>query len=268
MNSFKDHTFVIVDVATTGFRPDVDSPVEIAAVKIKNGEVIDQKKWRLDPGVSIPPAASAHHEIRDSDVVGCPSLEDVESDINSFVGDATIVMHNLATGEALDKAMLPFLHDRTWICSARLAKHMYPQLTQNNGFPLANYDVWTLLYWMNETNLNTFGAQVYEPLANAAATAVVFNKTLETYLSKGEMPTIEGIVELTEKPVAFPLMPRGPYKNCYMGDLPEEYLKTLAAKSRHSTDKTDIDYHFTIETEVSTRLQAKFGHTGGVRKFS
>lgn len=266
-NTFLNQPFVVIDVATTGFRPDIDSVVEVAAVKIQNGAIISSQKWRVNPGVSIPPAASAHHEIRDSDVVGCPTIDEVESNIKDFVGASTIIMHNLSTGESLDYALLPFLHDNTWICSARLAKHIYPQMTEKHGQPLANYDVWTLLYWMKLSGLDTFGAQVYEPLANAAATALVFQETLKQYVLNGHPENIPSVVELSEKPVAYPLMPRGPYKNCYMSDLPEEYLKSLVLKIRNNPDKSDKDYIATIETAVESVLQARHGSEHKIRRF-
>ena len=259
--------YTIIDVATTGFRPEIDSPVEVSAIKIKNGILIDKKTWKINPEVSIPPAATAHHEITDEDVIGCPILSEVTEDIKSFVGSDTIVMHNLSPGEGLDYYMLPFLHDNEWICSARLSKHIWPQMTENNGFPLANYDVWTLLYWLDIKNIDTFGAQVYETLANSVAAAAVFDRALDKYLDINPNGTIEDLKFFTEQPVSFPLMPRGPFKNCYMKDLPDQYMQSLIAKIRDNPDKSDKDYIHTIEQEMSLRLSQKFNHSGGLRKF-
>lgn len=268
MKPLKDETFVVIDVATTGFRPEADEPVEISAVKVKKGEITEHQTWRVKPSVKIPPAASAHHELRDKDVENSPSLSDVQKEIESFVGDNTIIMHNTAVGESLDKAMLPFLHDRTWICNARLSKHMWPQLTESEqGFPLANHDVWTLTYWLNKPGLNQLDAQVYETRASAAATAHVFKHALDLYLEKGNEPTVEALLEFTEQPVKLAMMPRGMYKNVRMNELPQSYFKTLLSEIRTTEETLDRDYVHTIEQEASRRIEDMYGYKGGVRKF-
>lgn len=268
MRPLKDETFVVIDVATTGFRPEADEPVEISAVKIKKGEIIAHDTWRVKPSVKIPPAASAHHELRDKDVANSPALSEVQADIEKFVGDNTIIMHNTAVGESLDKAMLPFLHDRTWICNARLSKHMWPQLTESEkGFPLANHDVWTLTYWLDKPGLNQLDSQVYETKACAAATAHVFNQALGLYLENGNEPTVEALYEFTEQPVKLAMMPRGMYKNVCMTELPQSYFKTLLSEIRTTEETLDRDYVHTIEQEASRRIEDMYGYKGGVRKF-
>lgn len=268
MKPLKDETFVVIDVATTGFRPEADEPVEVSAVKVKKGEITEYKTWRIKPSVQIPPAASAHHELRDKDVANAPELSEVQEEIDKFVGNNTIIMHNTAVGESLDKAMLPFLHDRTWICNARLSKHVWPQLTESeNGFPLANHDVWTLTYWLDKPGLDQLGAQVYETRASAAATAHVFNSALELYLERGNEPTVEALYEFTEKPVELVMMPRGQFKNVRMAELPQGYFKNLLNEIRTSEETLDRDYVHTIEQEASRRIESMYGYKGGVRKF-
>jgi hypothetical protein len=272
--------FVIIDVATTGFRPDVDAPVEIAAVRLVGEKVLEHKVWRLNPEVKIPPAASAHHELKDKHVEGCPLLEDVREDIIDFIGNRPIVMHNLSMGEPLDKAMVPFLSDSSWICNARLTKHLWPQMTESHGFPLANYDAWTLNYWLRGPNggeLDTRGAQVYETLANALATAFVFQKSYAKYLNKfkeekvsgslddiDNQPKVIDLIKHTERPVEMTLMPKGPFKNCLMSDLEDDYFKTLIPLSR--LEDTDRDFAHTIQAEADRRIKAKFNFSGGLRR--
>jgi Exonuclease len=272
--------FVVIDVATTGFRPDVDAPVEVAAVRLTAKGVKEHKVWRIDPEVHIPPAASAHHEIRDKHVRGCPKLADVQKEIESFVGGSPIVMHNLSKGEPLDKAMLPFLSESTWICSARLSKHLWPQLTEKNGFPLANYDVWTLTYWLQgpkEAPVETKGAQVYEPLANALATAHVFRQGYGEYLEQfkssqhdlfaGEDKNVLHATDLqayTEAPVQVVLMPHGPFKNCLMTDLEEDYFKTLLPLLR--MEDVDKDFAYTLEKEADRRIKSRYNYSGGLKR--
>jgi DNA polymerase III epsilon subunit-like protein len=265
LTPLKNHTFTIVDVATTGFRAETDEPVEIAAIKLQNGVVMDHRVWRVQPSVKIPPQASAVHELRDADVAGCPTLAEVESDIQNFVGKSTVVMHNLVSGEPLDKAMLPCLSANTWICNARLAKHLWPQTTQHNGVELMNYDVWTLTYWQNRKGLDTFGAQVYQPLAFAAATAHVFQEGLNQYLAAGHEPTVEGLCEFTEKPVQLKIWPMGEFRDVKVANIEDKSLGRMLKNARNN-DEFDPDLLFTLEEETDRRLKAR--NNSGVRRFT
>ena len=138
-------------------------------------------------------------------------------------------------------------------------------MTEKHGFPLANYDAWTLVYWLDDQPPNTLGAQVYEPLANAAVTAKVFSKALDCYLEAGHEDSLKSIQAFSEKPIAYTLMPRGPYKNVRMSDIPHDYFKTLIKQTQD--EGVDRDFAFTIEQEAQVRLHQRYGHTGGLRKF-
>lgn len=264
--SIKDHTFVVIDVATTGFRAEIDEPVEVAAVKMRNGKILGHKVWRFDPSVSIPPQATAVHEIRNQDVKGCPKIEECEQEIVDFVGDSTIIMHNLVANEPLDWAMLPFLHDKTWICNARLAKHLWPQTTCNEDeHMLMNYDVWTLNYWLKNSNLDTLNAQVYEPLAFAAVTAHVFNVGLKKYLEMGNPSTIEDLLKFTENKINLVLWPMGKFRDSKVSEIDDRSLGRLLVRAR-GVDEFDEDLLFTLQTEVDRRLKEK--NFAAVRRFN
>jgi DNA polymerase III epsilon subunit-like protein len=266
--NLKEQVVCVIDVATTGFRPHIDEPVEIAIVKKVHGKILDKKVWRFKPSVSIPPTASAVHEIRDSDVAGCKPMSSFENDIKAFVGSSPLVMHNLSIGEPLDKSMVPCLADNVWLCSARLAKHTWPQMTLNEkGFPLANYDVWALAYWSKKGSVDRGDAQVFEPLAQALAASVVFDEALDVYMKNDPDATIDGLREWAERPVEMVLWPRGEHKNVRVSELPEDVLSRAMRELREDQD-FDKDLGFTVEQEMARRLKAQYGYGGGVRKFA
>lgn len=87
-------TFVVFDTETTGFSPARDRIVEIGAVRFRNGKVLDEKKWLVNPGRHIPPWASRVHGITDETVRDRPDFKDVYAEFLDFIGDSVLIAHN------------------------------------------------------------------------------------------------------------------------------------------------------------------------------
>ncbi|MGZ6800647.1 MAG: exonuclease domain-containing protein, partial [Mycobacteriaceae bacterium] len=51
----RDITFVVVDLETTGGKPEANRITEIGAVKVRGGEVLGELATLVDPGRGIPP---------------------------------------------------------------------------------------------------------------------------------------------------------------------------------------------------------------------
>ena len=60
---FENITFVVFDTETTGFSPANDRLVELGAVKIRNGEVLGEKNWLINPQRWIPYYVQKVHNI-------------------------------------------------------------------------------------------------------------------------------------------------------------------------------------------------------------
>lgn len=67
-----DRPLAFLDLETTGLRPRVDRIVELAVLRISPGGDVTEKVRRFDPGVPIPPEATAVHGITDEDVADRP----------------------------------------------------------------------------------------------------------------------------------------------------------------------------------------------------
>ncbi len=68
--------------------------VEIAAVRVRNGTIVEQFHELLNPGRPIHPAATRVHGYRDEDVRDMPSLAEVWPRFRDFVGHDRLVAHN------------------------------------------------------------------------------------------------------------------------------------------------------------------------------
>ncbi len=85
--------FVIVDVETTGTDPKMADLVEIAAVKVKGGKIVDRWSTFVNPGRPI--IGNQMHGITDKDVKGAPSPAQAARQALDFVGDSVIVGHSV-----------------------------------------------------------------------------------------------------------------------------------------------------------------------------
>ena len=87
-------TFVAFDTETTGLSRKADRIVELAAVKFRNGVVLDQKHWLVNPQMPIPAAATRVHGITDEMVTHAPCFPLVLRQFVAFAGDAVLLAHN------------------------------------------------------------------------------------------------------------------------------------------------------------------------------
>lgn len=89
-----EQTFCIVDIETNGSKPQHAQIIEIGAVKLRNGEIID----RFESFVyceEVPEYITKITNISASDLVGAPSLKEVLQRFRLFLGDAVFVAHNV-----------------------------------------------------------------------------------------------------------------------------------------------------------------------------
>jgi DNA polymerase III epsilon subunit family exonuclease len=93
LGELEEIPFVAFDTETTGLGG-ADRLVEIGAVRFQ-GEVVEGE-WSalVNPGVAIPPEATAIHGIRDEDVRSCPGAAAVLPSFLDFIDGAALVAHN------------------------------------------------------------------------------------------------------------------------------------------------------------------------------
>ena len=97
MKSFIEHnnSFVVFDLETTGLSSSSDAIVEISALKVQDGEVIDEFSTLVNPCMHIPYFASCVNGITDDMVCDAPTIEEALEDFIEFIGDFDLVGHNI-----------------------------------------------------------------------------------------------------------------------------------------------------------------------------
>jgi DNA polymerase III subunit alpha, Gram-positive type len=87
-------TFVVFDIETTGLSCRNDSIIEIGAVKIKNGKIIDKFSEFVNPGRPIPINIVELTSITDDMVSDADTIENVLPRFMKFINGAAVVAHN------------------------------------------------------------------------------------------------------------------------------------------------------------------------------
>ena len=88
--------FSVFDTETTGLLPHKDDVVQLGAVRVLNGRIIEGEliNQLVDPGRPIPPASTKVHKVTDAMVRGQPDIHTVAKRFHDFSREAVIVAHN------------------------------------------------------------------------------------------------------------------------------------------------------------------------------
>lgn len=87
--------YSLFDLETTGISAFKDEIIEVAAVKVRNGQIIDEFSRLVNPGRPIPYAASAVNHIYNKMVEKEAFIDEVLPKFVDFVGDDVLVGHNI-----------------------------------------------------------------------------------------------------------------------------------------------------------------------------
>lgn len=168
--------FVVVDVETTGMKPPFARITEVAAVKLRGGEMGLELAHLVDPGCPIPPFITAMTGISDAMVRGQPTIDALWPLLDEFWDGTVLVAHNApfdlafldAEALRLSGQPLPNLE----VCTVHLSRRAWPRLRSHSLDAVASH-----------LGL-TFGAR-HRALGDARVTARVLLRALETLAPQG-----------------------------------------------------------------------------------
>ena len=154
---------VILDFETTGISPKRgDRVIEVGAVKLVHGEVVDQFQQLMNPGFRISHFIETYTGIKNSMLRTAHSCHHVMREFSDFVGDANLVAHNASFDRRfLDAELDRIQRDYTGVfaCSMLIARRLF----QN----APNHRLGTLVEHLNIENEGIF----HRALADAEMTA-------------------------------------------------------------------------------------------------
>ena len=126
-----DDTYVVFDLETTGFSPNVNKIIEIGAVKVVNGSVTEKFSTFVNPDVPIPFRIEELTGINDDIVMEAPMIEEILPEFLKFCDGAVMVAHNAAFDMSFIEEncrRLGIWREFTSVDTVALARVLLPQL--------------------------------------------------------------------------------------------------------------------------------------------
>lgn len=134
--------YVIFDVETTGLSVVQHTIIELAGVKMRDGEVIDRFERFVNPHQPIPAHIQKLTNITDDMVQDAPELDEVMRAFQDFIGDTVLVAHNARFDmgflhASCQKVGLPLVENAV-LDTLELARLLYPNLRNHRLDTLAD----------------------------------------------------------------------------------------------------------------------------------
>lgn len=117
-------TLVVLDFETTGLSPDMgDRAIEIGAVRLRNGEVVEEFQELMNPGFRVTGFIEDYTGISNADLANADSCGAVMARFADFVGDDNMLAHNASFDKRFLDAELSRLnrHYSGEVCCSLLA---------------------------------------------------------------------------------------------------------------------------------------------------
>jgi len=185
-----DVIYTVFDLETTGTNAKFDEIIEIGAVKVKNGKVIDTYQTFVKPKKNINDFTQNLTGITNEMVENARSLEEVLPEFLDFIKDTVLVAHNADFDFGFIREALRKLYNKelefTYIDTLRLSRAVLKHKVKSYGLS-------KLVEYFGVGPFNHHRA--YE---DAAVTAEVFNKLIDIIKKQG-VKTLSQINNLKSK---------------------------------------------------------------------
>ena len=128
-----DAPYVVFDIETTGLSAEKNKIIEIGAVKVIDGKIVEKFSQFVNPKVPIPFEIEQLTSIKDEMVMDAPTIEEVLPRFMEFCKDAVMVAHNADFDMSFIKKncdLQNITYDFTIADTVALARFLMPQLNR------------------------------------------------------------------------------------------------------------------------------------------
>lgn len=189
----RDVSFVVTDTETTGGKAGEDRLIEVAAVKVHDGVIVDRFAQLINPERSIPWRITEITGISTGMVFGQPVAAEVLPAYLDFLDDGVFVAHNAPFDERFINAELKILGEQGLanpvLCTLRLARRLLAGLRSKGLSSVADF----------------YGIPIsgrHRALGDAEATAEVLLRFLEHLQDEHELEVLEDLLAFQHRTYA------------------------------------------------------------------
>ncbi len=239
--SLASRPIVVLDVETTGLSPRAHEIIELGAVKIKDGAIVDRFHSMIRPKGKISQSTQTITGIRAEEVLNAPSPEEVFRDFFGFAAGAILAAHNARFDMGfMSRAFYQVFPADEWrflvIDTLALARIRLPELKSHGLGPLTSY-------------LKIPLSQHHRALADAEATGLLLLKLLQN--KDGSMDSLESLAN--PGPLSFSLGRPTPVTLLLKSQegvealyrlISESHLKTFHRMPRVSRSRLEAERHY------------------------
>jgi len=185
-----DATFVVTDTETTGTTPERDRILEIGAVKMKKGTVVDRYQQLVNPQRSVPGRITEITGITTGMVFDAPTIGEVLPEYLDFLGDGIFVAHNSSFDVNFINAECRRVGrnelTNPTLCTLRLARRLLPGLGSKGLDRLIQF-------------YDLDGNDRHRALGDAEATSHVLQRFLRQLALEHEIDQVEEVVSFQRR---------------------------------------------------------------------
>ncbi|MGR6859359.1 3'-5' exonuclease [Aliivibrio salmonicida] len=137
------NTVVVLDFETTGLSPNQgDRAIEIGAVKLENGVIVDRFQKLMNPGFRVSSFIANYTGITNAMLVGADDCATVMHEFADFIQGCNLVAHNASFDKRFLDAELEEIqrnYDGTFACSLLVSRRLTQEVSSHKLGDLVAY---------------------------------------------------------------------------------------------------------------------------------
>lgn len=224
----EDVVFRVVDVETTGVDAATAEVCEIAwrDVDLAGAPIgLGMQQSLVNPGVPIPPEASAVHHIVDADVIDAPALSDLIPPLLHEADGRPLLF--VAHNSAFERAFLP--DAGPWLCTYRLALHLLPEMK--------SHALQYLRYALKLDVPLAAGSAAHRAAADVEVTCSLLGHLLSLAQAGGMVEqSVERLIQAVDAPAELSRLPFSSQGYAPFSEVDDGYLEWIIQKSAGGRD--------------------------------
>lgn len=190
------NSVVVLDFETTGLSPTQgDRAIEIGAVRLEDGVVVDRFQSLMNPGFRVSGFIEGYTGINNAMLAEAPSCQDVMTDFAQFISGSNLVAHNASFDKRFLDAELALIdrdYQGEFACSLLVSRRLNQETKSHKLGDLVKYH--------QIENDGVF----HRALADAEVTASLWLLLVQSLTSQYNIghPTFELMQKLSKQPKA------------------------------------------------------------------